>query len=236
MSKGSRESAAGITVTTSEAAALSLSIEHTDPSTKRMVPDLVLRLRSLIDWSGASRRRSRCSPGPYARATTGRTAACSTGVAGAPEEAVALWAADSATSKEGQCSPQANASLPVGVLLDASNIVVPAQSLLAGGSYTFTLLAAAADGRVGLSALIVNVARPPWGGSFTASPPNGTVGTTIFELTAPGWGVDDAASMPLTYSFYSASAAAGAVLSCARRSSRGPSRRRLPTPASSTST
>jgi hypothetical protein len=83
-------------------------------------------------------------------------------------------------------------------------LVIPAGSLTPGGTYQFECRAQYSgepDATPGYAALTVVVNSPPSSGVLAASPLEGVVMDTAFELSCSGW-VDDATDLPLLYSFF----------------------------------
>ena len=96
-----------------------------------------------------------------------------------------------------------------GGVTETTFLVLPIGALTKGGAYTFRLTAryddgAAADDGGGLSgyaALSFVVNAPPTSGVVALQPRYGVVLETLFGYACSGW-VDDAADLPLLYSFY----------------------------------
>jgi hypothetical protein len=83
-------------------------------------------------------------------------------------------------------------------------LVIYANSLTAGSSYTFQLTATDSASNIGFSTFSVAVNTPPRAGLLTVSPRAGVVLTDTFAMSSNSW-VDDAADLPFKYRFaYSA--------------------------------
>ncbi|KAK3262760.1 hypothetical protein CYMTET_28398 [Cymbomonas tetramitiformis] len=80
--------------------------------------------------------------------------------------------------------------------LNLPSLVLPPDALQAGGAYLFTLSAVDANGPSHVS-LEVRVNSPPFGGTLSVSPTEGTLGET-FTFQGDGW-EDDVEDMPLWY-------------------------------------
>jgi hypothetical protein len=83
-------------------------------------------------------------------------------------------------------------------------LVIPAGELTPGGTYQFECRAQYSGepySTPGYAALTVVVNSPPSSGVLAASPAQGAVMDTAFELSCSGW-VDDATDLPLLYSFF----------------------------------
>ena len=83
----------------------------------------------------------------------------------------------------------------------AHDLVLAPLSLVAGGSYAFTLSASATLGAsIGFATIDIQVYTPPSSGSLVVAPAEGFVFFTQFELAAIGW-VADSDALPLEYQF-----------------------------------
>ncbi|CAM9866972.1 unnamed protein product, partial [Ectocarpus fasciculatus] len=91
----------------------------------------------------------------------------------------------------------------------SANMVLSANSLVAGSSYTFSLSAAYVSGEGrrlqeddggALASISFLVNTPPTGGVFEVSPTEGVAMADVFELNTYAW-EDDVADLPLTYVF-----------------------------------
>ncbi|CAM9347803.1 unnamed protein product, partial [Scytosiphon promiscuus] len=105
--------------------------------------------------------------------------------------------------------------------LISTNLVLSANSLLAGSTYTFSLTATYVsderrrlqqDGATDAAVMSISfsVNTPPTGGSFEVSPAAGVALMDVFELNSYGW-EDDVDDLPLTYAFAYVSGSADAA-------------------------
>jgi len=90
-------------------------------------------------------------------------------------------------------------------------LVLPANSLIAGASYKFTL-AADAIVSIGQASISILANKPPIPGIVTSDPTSGTVLVTSFSLMGSYWS-DDAEDLPMVYEFgYIASTGSTTIL------------------------
>ncbi|CAM9463784.1 unnamed protein product, partial [Ectocarpus sp. 12 AP-2014] len=91
----------------------------------------------------------------------------------------------------------------------SANMVLSANSLVPGSSYSFSLSAAYVSGEGrrlqedsggALASIYFQVNTPPTGGVFEVSPTEGVAMADVFELNTYAW-EDDVADLPLTYMF-----------------------------------
>jgi len=84
--------------------------------------------------------------------------------------------------------------------LENSILVVAANALTPGQTYTFSLTAENRYGKTSTSYANVTAANPPSNGSLAVTPESGTTLSTSFEFLTSGW-TDDPESYPLSFQF-----------------------------------
>eukprot|EP01042_Synura_sphagnicola_P001554 gene1555-1800_t len=85
-------------------------------------------------------------------------------------------------------------------VITSITLVLPANSLSPGGTYTFKLVSTTLTGSTGFSSLTVNVNLPPTPGFFSVTPSTGRFAETVFVMAATYW-TTSALSYPLKYQF-----------------------------------